>query len=55
MTVNEAIHSLMRMDDDVFKLHSVRAGDRFYLESGDRDISAAIREWGMREGLVVGE
>ena len=56
VTVNEAIHSLMRMDDDVFRLHPVRVGDRFYLESGNRDVSKAIREWGeMRERFEVGE
>jgi transcriptional regulator with XRE-family HTH domain len=56
VTVNEAIHSLMRMDDEQWRLRPVKVGERWYLESGDRDISKAIREWGeMRERFEAGE
>lgn len=56
VTANEGIHSLMRMDDRLFRLHPVRAGEHWYLESDDPDISRAIREWGeMRERLDAGE
>jgi len=56
VTVNEGIHSLMRMDDRLFRLHPVRVGERWYLESDDPDVSRAIREWGeMRERLDAGK
>ena len=56
VAVNEAVHSLMRMDGDTFQLHPVRVRDRFYLESSDRDVSKAIREWCVEyERLEAGE
>lgn len=51
-----SLFSLMRMDDRLFRLHPVRVGDRWYLESDDPDVSRAIHEWGeMHERLDGGE
>jgi transcriptional regulator with XRE-family HTH domain len=56
VTANEGVHSLMRMDDRMFRLHPVRVGERWYLESDDPDVARAIREWGeMSERLDAGE
>ena len=56
VTANEGVHSRMRMDDRMFRLHPVRVGERWYLESDDPDVSRAIREWGeMRERLDARE
>lgn len=55
-TLNEAMHSLFRMEDRQMKAAPVKRGDEYYLTFDEASLRQGIQEWGEhRDRLESGE